>query len=103
MSARVLPHAAVDGPSSEAAITIPAHVLSQPLEHETILLNLSTGVYFGLDPIGTRVWQHLRERGRLGTMLAALQEEFEVEPLRLAQDVQRLMRRLKQDGLIEYA
>jgi len=36
-------------------------VLSQEVDGETVLLNLNSENYFGLDEIGTRIWQLLQE------------------------------------------
>ncbi|PYO19380.1 MAG: hypothetical protein DMD85_18645 [Candidatus Rokuibacteriota bacterium] len=42
--------------SRHAAIRIRKDVVFRELEGEMVLLNLATGVYFGLDPVGTRIW-----------------------------------------------
>ncbi len=37
----------------------PSHVLVRYLDKESVLLNLETEQYFGLDETGTRMWQLL--------------------------------------------
>jgi hypothetical protein len=46
-------------PSLSSHVHIPDGILFHMLEDEVVLLNLSTGVYFGLNRVGTRIWQLL--------------------------------------------
>jgi hypothetical protein len=68
-----------------------------------VLLDLESGVYFGLDEVGTRVWTLLLERGTPAAVCDALREEFEVDPGVLAGDVLRLVGELQQNGLVRAA
>ncbi len=76
------------------------HVLSQELEGETVLLNLETERYFGLDRIGTRFWQLLTEHGSPETIVTQMLEEFEVDEATLRADVDRLLESLESAGLV---
>ena len=49
-------------PTLESRIRINDDVLFQELHGEGVLLNLKTGVYFGLDPVGRRIWQLAQEQ-----------------------------------------
>ena len=82
-------------------LRIPEDVLSQDLEGETILLNLASGVYFGLDPIGTRVWRLIEEHGRLGPIRGAMTQEYDVSNERLGEDLIDLVAQLLDKGLLE--
>ena len=75
-------------------------VLSQEVSGETVLLDLHTEKYFGLDPVGTRVWQLLAERKRVGEILSALGIEFDAERDRLESDVMAFLGHLLEAGLI---
>ena len=68
-----------------------------------MLLDLESGVYFGLDEVGTRVWTLLLERGTPAAVCDALIAEFDVEPGVLAGDVLRLVGELQQNGLVRAA
>jgi len=46
-------------PAFSQSVRIPAHVLVRQLAGESVLLNLQTERYFGLDEVGTRMWTHL--------------------------------------------
>lgn len=42
-------------PSLTSRVRIRDDVLSRDLQGEAVILNLNTGLYFGLDPVGTRI------------------------------------------------
>ncbi len=78
-------------------------VLFRELAGEAVLLDLKSQRYFGLDAIGTRVWQLLGERQQMAGVLQAMLDEFDVEESQLRQDVAAFLRQLKEAGLIELA
>ncbi len=89
--------------SWDAHIRVPKSVLSQELTGEMVLLNLDTGTYFGLDPVGTRIW-HLFEQGRsIKATYEAVLEEYEVDRQQLTRDLLRFVNALNEQGLIEDA
>lgn len=87
--------------SLDTPVRIPDSVLFQELSGEMVLLNLERGTYFGLDPMGTRIWQLLRESGSLQRVLARLLEEFDVEEARCRDDVLQLVAELQAHGLVD--
>ena len=82
-------------------VEISPDVLFQELEGETILLDLRSQSYFGLDPVGTRVWQLLKAQTHLEQVVELMSEEFDVEENRLRQDVMSLVQELADTGLIK--
>lgn len=86
--------------SLNAQVKIPAGVLFKELAGETVLLNLNTGVYFGLDPIGTRIWQLLQDHRQLQDILPVLLQEFEVDEARCHADLLELVSALCSHGLL---
>lgn len=87
--------------SLDTSVRIPDTVLFQELGGEMVLLNLATGWYFGLDPIGARIWQLLREHGSLQQAVTRLVDEFDVEPAAAQADAVRLASELCRQGLLE--
>ena len=51
--------AAIGNPTLASRIRPSDEVLFQELQDESVLLDLKSGVYFGLDIVGTRIWQLL--------------------------------------------
>ena len=89
------------GLSIESAVRIKDDVLFNDLHGEVVLLNLRTGIYFGLDPVGTRAWQLIQDHGRLGSVRDVMLEEYEVSAERLWEDLRDLVSRLADNELVE--
>jgi hypothetical protein len=75
-------------------------VLFQEVGGEAVLLNLANERYFGLDPVGTRIWVLLGEDGDLQQVFDTLCAEYEVEPSRLETDLLTLVGELADAGLV---
>ena len=86
--------------SLESRVAIHSDVVSRDLEGEAIILNLESGTYFGLDPIGTRIWSLLQEDGSLRRTFELLEHEYDVEPERLKADILRLVGELRANNLL---
>jgi hypothetical protein len=76
-------------------------VLVQELEGDSVLLNLNSGRYFGLDHVGTRMWATLTTAASIQAASDTLQDEYEVEKDRLERDLQALVEKLVGHGLVE--
>jgi len=81
-------------------ITLAPDVLIQELAGESVLLNLNSEEYFGLDDIGTRMITLLNQSDSVAIAQAQLLQEYEVEPEQLSQDLLDLIRNLQTHGLI---
>ena len=81
-------------------IIVSQDVLFQNLDDEVVLLNLGNERYYGLDPIGTRMWELLTERGDPEAIIAQLLSEFEVGEATLRADLARLIDELQKAGLV---
>lgn len=71
------------------------------LGEDVMILSLQDGVYYGLDPVGARIWELLQERTTAADIRDALLDEFDVDPERCERDVVRLIRELLEARLIE--
>lgn len=87
--------------SLNSRVRILDDVLFQELQGESVLLNLKTGVYLGLDRLGTRIWQLLQEDGALSKVVEVILQEYDVTPERFGQDLLSLVGQMEQQGLVE--
>ena len=71
------------------------------LDGESVILNLASENYFGLDDIGTRMWQLLENLGSVQNSFDSLLLEYDAEPEQLALDLQTLVSELIKLGLLE--
>ena len=81
-------------------VVVPAHVLIRHLDGESVLLNLETEKYFGLDTTGTRMWEVATQSTSIEAAYATLLQEFEVEPGLLRTNLAELIVRLTENGLL---
>lgn len=75
--------------------------ISADVGGEAVILNLKTGAYHGLDPVGARIWNLLAESTTVNDILDALLKEYEVEPDRCFRELLALLQQLAESGLIE--
>jgi hypothetical protein len=67
---------------------------------ETVLLNLANGTYYGLDPVGTRIWEMLKEGLMPAAICPLLVAEYEVEPAVIENDLRNFLTDLHAHGIL---
>jgi hypothetical protein len=77
------------------------HVLVRFLDKESVLLNLETERYFGLDETGTRMWKVLTSAPNIDAAYQELQNEFDVESELLRLHLTELLGLLVKNGLLQ--
>jgi hypothetical protein len=75
--------------------------VSCPLGEESAILNLKNSVYYGMNPIGTRVWNLLKEPRTIAELRDTLLSEYEVDAKLCERDLLDLLEKMKGEGLIE--
>ncbi len=91
--------AAVIPPS--ASVEVVKEQVSCELDGETAILNLKNGVYYSLDPVGSRIWKLIQEPKKLEEIKDVVLQEYDVEPERCERDLRELLQNLAAEGLIE--
>lgn len=81
-------------------VTLSPDVISQEVSGETVLLDLNSENYFGLDEVGTRIWQLIESSGNLQDIYDTLLAEYEVEPDQLLEDIEQLLTDIEKAGLV---
>lgn len=81
-------------------ISIAPDVISQEVSGETVILDLNSEHYFGLDEVGTRIWQLIEEKGNLQAIYDQLLAEFDVGEEQLQDDLADLVERVAGAGLV---
>jgi coenzyme PQQ synthesis protein D (PqqD) len=86
-----------------AQIIVPEHVVHRAFPAETVLLNLNTGKYHGLNPTAGRMFEVLNEVPSVRDCAARLAEEFEVPLEMVERDLTEFCSGLLERGLLEIA
>jgi hypothetical protein len=81
-------------------IRISESLTSSRLDDELVLLDGKTGKYFGLNAVGSRIFQLLRELGDEEAVLATLVEEYSAPPDRLKSDLAAFIDALRARGFV---
>lgn len=83
-------------------VSISEGVLSREAGGDTVLLSLEQERYFSLEGAANRMWELVSESKTttIGSVLAAMQEEFDVDPEVLQADAFRVFRLLAEQGLV---
>ena len=74
--------------------------MSRVVGDETVLLDLESGMYFGLDGVGKRIWESIGDGLTLGETVAAVVSEYEVDEGQAQADVIEFARDLVERGLL---
>jgi PqqD family protein of HPr-rel-A system len=82
---------------------IPTEVMARQVGDETVILDLVSGTYFGLNPVGARIWQLIAEGASHEETLQQLLLEYSVAPEDLRRDLDALLTELQQHGLLALA
>jgi hypothetical protein len=85
----------------DATARVPQHVVHRSFAHETVVLNLKTGRYHGLNPTAGRMLAELETGDRVGDIAARLAEVYERPLDEIERDLSELCLDLLARGLVE--
>jgi hypothetical protein len=93
---------AVDGAlAATSRISVPQHVVHRSFPAETVVLNLDTGLYHGLNPIAGRMLDALESAGTVRGAAALLAPRVQEQRAILERDLLELCEALRERGLLE--
>ena len=89
------------GISFDQRISIPSDVLISNVQDESVILNLDSERYFGLDEVGTRFMSLLTTSSTIQAAYEVLVEEYDVDEAVLRRDLAELLEKLLEQGLVK--
>lgn len=87
--------------SPDATVVAVKDQISCDLSGEVAILNLKTGVYYGLNEVGARIWSLIQEPQPVSAIKEVIIAEYDVAPERCERDVLNLLQKLATKQLIE--
>jgi hypothetical protein len=87
--------------SENSTVVVTKDQVSCDLSGEAAILNLKSGVYFGLNTVGASIWKLIQEPRTVKEIRDALVEQYDVEPKQCERDALELLQELSTHGLIE--
>lgn len=82
------------------ALRVPEHVLHQKINDQSALLHLETEIYFGLDDVGTQMWEAIHASENMAGAFALLADKYDVAPEVLKADLIELADQLERHDLL---
>jgi len=86
--------------SKQTVITVTSQAVACEIAGETVLLDMPSGRYFALNPIGTVIWQWLSTPCHIESLCERLLQEYDVTAERCEAEVTELIRQLAEHGLV---
>jgi hypothetical protein len=78
------------------------HLYSE-IGSESVILDLKSGVYYGLNETGNQIWQWLQQPKTESEIIALILEEYDVTPEQGAKDVKALLQEMIEARIIKIA
>jgi Coenzyme PQQ synthesis protein D (PqqD) len=75
--------------------------VSCALGEESAILNMSNSVYYGMNAVGTRVWNLVQQPKSVREIRDRIADEYDVTPEQCDRDLLQLLEQMKAEGLIE--
>jgi hypothetical protein len=87
--------------SNDAILVATKQQVSCDLGEEAAVLNMKNSVYYGLDPVGARIWRLLQQPTSLSAIRDVIVQEYDVAPQQAESDLRALLEKLLREGLVE--
>jgi hypothetical protein len=87
--------------TKESVVTVSKDQVACDMAEESAILDLKSGQYYGLNPIGTRIWALIQKPTPVVDILSKLLNEYEVDAQRCERDLLTLLGELERKGLVE--
>ena len=85
----------------EQSVHVSEGVFTQEMDGEMVLLDMNSENYFGLDAVGTVIWQAMQTHQKLGDVLDFLIGYYEIDEAILENDLLQFVAKLEKDGLVK--
>ncbi|MGB7415744.1 MAG: PqqD family protein [Thermosynechococcaceae cyanobacterium] len=86
--------------SKNTTVVVAPDQVSSELVDESVILNLKTGMYFGLNEVGASVWQLLQQPQTVADLCTAILKDYDVEAAQCESDILALLEELAEAQLI---
>ena len=92
----------MDAPLSlQTTVIVSSRQISCPLGDESAILNMKNSVYYGMNPVGTSIWNLLKEPKTIAEIRDTIVSEYDVDEERCERDLFALLEQMRSEGLIE--
>ncbi|MBK9294675.1 MAG: PqqD family protein [Oligoflexia bacterium] len=86
----------------ESKIIISKDIVSRPVQKEEVILHLESGTYFGLNQVGTQIWELIKKGTPVKKIITTLVQDYQIGKQKAETDVLSLLKVLKKNNLISF-
>jgi hypothetical protein len=87
--------------STDSVVVAVKSQVSCQLDAETVILHYDKGLYFGLNEVGTLVWNQVQQPRKVQEIRDAILREYEISDEQCERDLLKLLGELSEKGLVE--
>jgi hypothetical protein len=87
--------------SGQTSLSAGPNLVSAPVSGEAVIYHIPSGVYYGLNEVGNRVWELLQQTRTFREICRFVVKEYQVEPEQCRRDLAELLADLAKAGLVE--
>jgi len=87
--------------SLDSVVSQVEEIVDSDMDGETVMMSIENGEYYGMDAIGSRIWELIKTPVTVSGLCDQLMEEFEVTREKCSEDVMGFLGELAKDGLID--
>ena len=87
--------------TKESTVVRSRDLLMSSVDDEAVLLGIKSGMYYGLNPIGSKIWELLSSKIRVSDLIAQLVENYEADEKQITSEVLAFLDQLLSRSLIE--
>lgn len=89
--------------STESVVNWADDIVASDIDDEKVMMSVEKGEYFGLDPIGSRVWELIEKPVKVGDLIDALLQKYDVDRETCEHDVLVFLQELHESGILQVA
>ena len=87
----------------ETIISQIEEIVASDIDGETVMMSIENGQYYGLDDIGSRIWELIEKPIKVSDLIDTLLERFDVDRETCERDVLKFLNELNEDRILEVA
>jgi len=87
--------------SIDSSVVVADEVVSCDLDGEAAILDLKDGIYYGLDPIGAKIWNFIQKPKLVKDIIKTIYDEYDIDQERCKDDIFELIEQLLDNGLVK--
>ncbi|ABK97688.1 lasso peptide biosynthesis PqqD family chaperone [Pelobacter propionicus] len=89
-----------NGISQESLVSQVKDIVASDIDDEKVMMSIEKGNYYGLDPVGSRVWELMEKPIKVSELIGALLGRYEVDRQTCEEDVLAFLRELHEAGIV---